>query len=180
MSLVCPTCGKKYRTLSLYNKHVAACGQNSGEAKNQHPSPVVSLSIPQDTVVEAMQCLEEGYEPVEIMQKLKVSAGDMMAIITLWKQMRTLLERISSPLDVLSYTAEKMGEYARGRCQHYDPESGVCMFWELKGLEQAERNKYRTLFRVAGRATRFNVYKHPEVCSLCMYNTVKPAKEVKT
>jgi hypothetical protein len=174
MSLTCPTCGKTFRKASTYNEHLEKCGQ-----KNTNPPAVtIPVNAPQDVVVEAMQCLEEGYEPVEIMQKLKIPPGDMAAIIAQWKQMHALLERISSPLDVLGYVSEKIGEYARGRCQHYDPESGVCMFWELKGLEQAERNKYRTLFRVAGRATRFNVYKHPEVCSLCMYNTVKPAREV--
>jgi len=175
MSLKCPTCGRKYKNATIYNAHIGTCGQKNTST----PQITVSVNVPQDVVVEAMQCLEEGYDPVEIMQKHKISPGEMAAIIAQWRQMHTLLERISSPLDIIGYVAEKMGEYARGRCQHYDPEAGVCMFWEFKGLEQSERNKYRTLFRVAGRATRFNVYKHPEVCSLCMYNTVKPVKEVK-
>jgi len=173
--LVCPNCSKPFKNVKYYNRHIIECGkENNSATKTMEKNPVaIATTTPFEKVLEAMQCLEEGYNPLEIMQKLSITPTEMSSIIAQWKQLYALMESKTTDIEYFVSAAGKIGEYARGRCTHYDPETGVCLFWEIRGLDEEERKKYRVLYRTVGRATRFHVYKYPFICSICTLNSPK-------
>lgn len=115
----------------------------------------------------AMQMLDEGRTPIDVMLTLNIDVQTMKRILEDYRELTALSRPKKSALEYFVEIAKLFGERIRDACPEYVDEQGVCNEYSLYDIEPELRKMYPDLFKLFGGKTRFHVGNHPEICALC-------------
>jgi uncharacterized Zn finger protein (UPF0148 family) len=188
--VICPVCGKEFKSKQalgahMYHKHREMQPQQTAPTQPQiqmqvqpqtqvQPFQPITIQPTQlsndgtDIVLKAMEMLEDGHSPIEIMQIYKLDTIAMKRILQDYRELKMVSQLGSKSLgDVVLEIAKAFGEQIRNACSHYNDETGVCLEYSLYDIDEELRRSCPGLFKGYGGKTRYNVNNHPWVCVFC-------------
>jgi hypothetical protein len=163
--VACEICGKTFQSKRALAAHMAAHKRkDKDDAPPNNPS---RIDLNTDIELQAMQMLDDGHSPIEIMQLHKLDVQTMKSILHDYRELRTLTQPEKSAAEAVIQIARLFGERIRDGCNAYNEEQGICTEFSLYDIDEEFRRSNPGLFKGTGGKTRFHVGNHPEVCVFC-------------
>ena len=132
---------------------------NGGSNSDAHDEETIALK--------AMQKLDDGESPIDIMVELSLSPSEMKKILKEYSEINSLMRHTSGDNEMFFELVKRYGEDVRESCDYYDSESGVCTLWKVDEIDPKVRSNNPTWFKTVGKKLRLNVSRHPEFCAIC-------------
>lgn len=117
--------------------------------------------------LKAFDMLDQGLGPLEVMRGLDMDVETVKNVLADWRALREAYEGAAPRDVVIPVVAKVLGENIRDTCDHFNPQSGVCMAWHVTEVDDSLRRNVPGLVKAVGGKARWNVSLHPEVCALC-------------
>jgi len=137
-------------------------------ARGQGVNPGKVDDDDEELTLKALQLLDEGHTPVDIMLSLKIPMEEMKKVLEEYNALYSLTRSSKGGgFDYYMNIARLFGEQIRDVCPDFDEGLGVCNFYNLYDIDPELRRSCPGLFKGVGGKTRFHVIDHPEVCALC-------------
>jgi hypothetical protein len=166
--VACKICGKTFKSQRALSAHMAVHKHSTDNVARNPTSSLANTSGVGDSVVlQAMQMLDDGHTPIEIMQIHKLDVQTMKSILQDYRELSTLIRPEKTAAEALLQVARLFGERIRDGCDNYNEEQGICTEFSLYDIDEEFRRACPGLFKGSGGKTRFHVGNHPEVCSFC-------------
>jgi hypothetical protein len=126
----------------------------------------VQLDDERERSLKALEMLEQNMSPVDIMRVLGIDVEEMKNILANWKALSSAYTGTTTK-DAMLIINKAMGESVRDVCEHYNQQTGTCMFWRLTEVGEELKRSMPTVAKGVGGKLRYNVYLHPEICASC-------------
>ncbi|MEM1659464.1 MAG: hypothetical protein QXK94_10570 [Candidatus Jordarchaeales archaeon] len=120
-----------------------------------------------DVTLKAMEMLDDGYRPVEVMSALGLDVETMKSILASYRELNELARPEATAAEYFVAIAKLFGARIRDVCPSYVPEHGICTEYSLYDIDPDFKRSYPSLFKGYGGRTRFHVGNHPEICTMC-------------
>jgi hypothetical protein len=147
------------RDYESFRKEVESLrGKNPGGDGEDVKDPL-TLSL------QAMQMIDDGHSPIEIMRVFKMDFESMKKILREYNELKNLTKG-GTIGGVILEVANLFGTEIRERCNKYSNESGICMEYRLYEVEELEKI-YPSLFKSSTEGTRWMVRNNPWICVFC-------------
>lgn len=154
---------KEGKTYEEIKEALGLSPRDIAEAKRR----LESKKAPMDVALKAMELLEDGYSPVEVMSSLGIDVETMKSVLVSYRELAELSRPERAAAEHLVAIAKLFGNRIRDVCPSYLPEYGVCTEYSLYDVDPDFKRAYPGLFKGFGGKTRFHVGNYPEICSIC-------------
>jgi len=159
----CNVCNKEFKSKKALAAHMSV----HKHATANNPNTTTTVEPDLDVELRAMQMLDDGHTPIEIMQIHKLDVETMKRILQDYRELSALARPEKTAAEALLQIAKLFGERIRDGCESFHEEQGICTEYALYDIDEEFRRAYPGLFKGSGGKTRFHVGNHPEICCFC-------------
>jgi hypothetical protein len=159
--VTCEICGKEFKSKLALAAH-KKIHRTPAEREPVSHNPTNAINVDNNIVLQALQMLDEGHSPIEIMMIHKLDVPTMMNILHSYRDLTALTRPEKSAAEGMLQIAKLFGERIRDGCDSYNEEQGICTEFSLYDIDEEFRRAYPGLFKGSGGKTRFHVGNHPQ------------------
>jgi hypothetical protein len=136
------------------------------ESLRRNPGGSEDVNDPLTLSLQAMQMIDDGHSPIEIMRTFKIDPKSMKDILREYNELKSLTKGGTTG-DVILEVANLFGMEIRERCDKYVNETGICREYRLYEVDDKLQKTYPGLFKSSSQGTRWNVGSNPWICVFC-------------